>query len=158
MTGSDMRSFTLTDDFGRSHVFCGEKLVGESTDTVAGTKPQWLDVDVYRTAAGSFVVARTTHYRLRHLNENCVRAEGYELIEPTVLDTFPCPSCNREGQMEGGWAQADRINIEAHHTPQELIAALEVDGKHSNLSRTILADVAEQDERVDAIWNTVVVP
>lgn len=153
-----MRQHTLTDDFGRRTVFSGEKLVGESTDTAAGTKPQWVDVDVYRTSAGNFVVARTTHYRIRHVREDCPRADGYELIEPTVLDTYPCPACNRAGTTEGGFAQADRITVEVLRTPEELIAFFQVDGRHSNLARTILADVAEQDDRVDAVWNTVVVP
>lgn len=153
-----MRNILLTDDFGRRTVFTGVKLVGESTDTAAGTKPQWVDVDVYRTEGGSFVVARTTHYRIRHLDDNCSRAEGYELIDATVLDTYPCPQCNRNGVMERGCGQADRISIDVYRTPQELIASFEVDGRYSQLARTILADVAEQDDRVDAAWNTVVVP
>lgn len=153
-----MRNFELTDDFGRRTVFQGTKLVGESTDTVAGTKPQWVDVDVFRTSAGNFIVSRTTHYRVRHTSESCSRADGYELTDATVLDTYACPECNRHGSFEGGFAQADRITVDVYKTPDELIRSFEVDGRYSNLARTILADVAEQDDRVDATWNTVVVP
>lgn len=153
-----MRDHVVVDDFGRRTVFKGEKLVGESTDTVAGTKPQWLDVTVWRTAAGSFVVERTTHYRVRHTSELCSRAEGYELIEATSLDTYACPSCNKDGVLEGGCAQADRVTVEAYTTPQELISSFQQDGRYSNLARTILADLSEQDERIDKLWNTVVVP
>lgn len=178
-----MRDHVVVDDFGRRTVFRGEKLVAESTDTVAGQltldelqrkiqqganamqvlreagiKPQWLDVTVWRTAGGSFVVERTTHYRVRHTSDMCTRAEGYELIPATSLDTYPCPTCNKDGILEGGCAQADRINVDAYTTPQELIQSFQQDGRYSNLARTILADLSEQDERIDELWNTVVVP
>lgn len=153
-----MRPFELSDDFGRRTTFTGTKLAGESTDTASGSKPQWQDVDVYRTQAGKYVVSRTTHYRIRHTSDRCSRAEGYELIDATVLDTYPCASCNTARSMEGGVAQADRINVIAYDTPAELIKSFEADGKYSNLARTILADVSEQDDAVDAAWNTVVVP
>lgn len=153
-----MREFELVDDFGRRTVFTGLRLVGESTDTAAGTKPQWIDVDVYRTRLGNYIVARTTHYRIRHAREDCARAEGYELMDPTVLDTYPCPACSRDGLVEGGFAQADRISIEVYTSPEQLIENFKVDGRYSQLARTILADVAEQDDKVDAAWNTVVVP
>lgn len=153
-----MREHVVTDDFGRRHRFTGEKLVSESTDSIDNDKPQWLDVNVWRTAAGSFVVERVTHYRIRHTSDRCSRADGYELIPATVLDTYPCPKCNKDGVMEGGCAQADRITVEAYTTPQELIDSFKVQGKYNLLARAVLADVSEQDERVDALWNEVVVP
>lgn len=153
-----MRDYVVTDDFGRRTQFTGEKLVAESTDTAAGTKPQWLDLTVWRTRAGAFVVERTTHYRIRHTTEHCPRADGYEIIEATVLDTYACPTCNKQGLMEGGCAQADRVTVEAYTSPQALIESFQVDGRYSNLARTILADLAEQDERIDQMWNVVHVP
>lgn len=150
-----MRDHVVTDDFGRRTQFSGEKLVSESTDTAAGTKPQWLDVTVWRTRAGSFIVERVTHYRVRHIDDLCPRAEGYEIIPPTVLDTYACPNCNKAGAVDGGFAQADRITVEVYQTPEELIASFKIDGRFSNLARTILADISEQDERVDLAWNTV---
>lgn len=155
-----MRDHVICDDFGRRTTFHGEKLINESTDTVEGTKPQWLDVDVWRTKGGSFVVKRTIHYRVRHMSESCSRAEGYEIIPATVLDTYPCPTCwpKTYGDMSGGYGQADRITVEAYRTPEELITSFQLDGRYSNLARTILADLSEQDESIDAAWNTVVVP
>lgn len=154
-----MNEYILTDDFGRRTVFNGELLVVESTDTNHSLKPQWVDVDVWRTQAGSFVVRRTTHYRVRHLSDLCDKAEGYDLSPATEGDTYPCRSCNKNGLMTNdGWRQDDRTTVDVYLTPQDLIAGFQVDGRFSNLSRSILADIADQDERVDAAWNTVVVP
>lgn len=154
-----MRDYVVTDDFGRRTQFTGEKLVGESTDSIDHDKPHWLEVAVWRTRAGYFVVERQTHYRIRHLSDRCRKADGYELVPATHLDTYPCSLCNPNGVLEGGSAQAARISVDAYTTPGELIEGLRAqDGRHSNLSRTILADICEQDDRVDSTWNNVVVP
>lgn len=153
------RPYTVTDDFGRRTHFKGNKLAAESTDTADGRKPQWTDINVWRTEAGNFVVQRTTHYRIRHTRDTCSRADGYELIPPTQLDTYPCPTCNKAGALQGGHGQASRIVVESYLTPQDLIDSFkDSQGRYSSLARTILADVAEQDDRVDEIWNNVVVP
>lgn len=154
-----MRGYSLTDDFGRRTVFTGTKLVCESTDTVAGTKPQWQDVEVYRTESSRFVVRRITHYRIRHTTDHCSRAEGYELIDATLLDTYACPECNPHNKMDGGLGQADRIVVDVYQTPGDLTKGFQDDkGRYSHLARAVLADVAEQDKDVDLVWNTVVVP
>lgn len=153
-----MNDFTLEDDFGRRTVFTGVQLIDEHTDTSDGRKPQWLEIGVWRTEGGSFVVQRTTCYRIRHARENCPRAEGYDLVEATKEDTYLCPLCNKNGELEGGYAQAARVSVNAYHSPQELIDSFRLDGRYSNLARAILADLSEQDEAVDAAWNTVVVP
>lgn len=153
-----MREYVVTDDFGRRHRFAGEKLVGETTDSIDHDKPQWLDVNVWRTAAGNFIVERVTHYRIRHTSDRCSRADGYEIIPATVLDTYPCPKCNKNAVMESGCAQADRIAVESYITPQELIGSFKIQGKYNLLARAVLADVSEQDERVDEAWNTVTIP
>lgn len=153
------RQIILTDDFGRRTTFTGESLVAESTDTASGSKPQWIEVVVYRTESGNFVVQRTTHYRIRHLREMCPRAEGYDLVDATELDTYPCPSCNKFDNPEArGYAQSSRVNVDVYNEPQDFISSFQVDGRFSNLAKTILADVSEQDRRVDDLWNTVVVP
>jgi hypothetical protein len=151
---------TLVDDFGRRTVFTGEKLIEESTDSTRSIKPQWVDVDVWRTQAGSFVVQRTTHYRIRHMWEDCVRADGYDLSPATEADTYDCPNCCGKGlaQSPNGWSQDDRVTIDSYLTPQDLILGFQNDGRFSNLARTILADLSEKDDRVDAAWNTVRVP
>lgn len=150
----------LVDDFGRRTVFNGEKLVEESTDNERSVKPQWVEVDVWRTQAGSFVVQRRTCYRIRHLWEDCHKAEGYELSPATADDTYECLHCTGKGlaQSPVGWGQDDRISIDVYDTPQDLILGFQNDGKFSNLARAILADIAEQDAQVDAAWNTVIVP
>lgn len=153
-----MESFTLVDDFGRRTVFTGVQLVDEHTDTSDGRKPQWIEVGVWRTEGGSFVVCRTTHYRIRHSRDDCPRAEGYDLVEPTEDDTYLCSRCNKGGTLEGGYAQAPRISVDAYHTPQDLIDSFQIDGRHSNLARAILADLSEQDERIGDAWNTVRIP
>ncbi len=153
-----MRDYVVVDDFGRRTQFSGEKLVDESTDNEDGSKPQWLEVTVWRTRGGSYVVQRATHYRIRHLRENCPRAQGYELLEATSLDTYPCPNCNKSN-APGGCAQASRISVDAYYSPEELIASFQqTDGRFNNLARTILADLSEQDSSIDEKWNTVIVP
>jgi len=153
-----MNDFTLEDDFGRRTVFTGTQLIDEHTDTEDGRKPQWLEVGIWRTEGGSFVINRTTHYRIRHSLETCPRADGYELLPATPDDTYLCNSCNKGGSSDAvGWAQAARITVDAHHNPQDLINSFWIDGRYNNLARTILADLSAQDERVDAAWNTVVV-
>ena len=153
-----MRDTNIVDDFGRRTQFRGEKLVQEHTDTAAGSKPQWVEITVWRTEAGNFVVQRTTHYRVRHANDRCMRADGYELVDATKIDTYLCPVCNKNGVLEGGVSQASRIVVDSYTSVPQLINSFEQDGRFSNLARTILADVAEQDDRVDQAWNTVMIP
>lgn len=155
-----MEDFSIYDEFGRCTKFHGDRLINESTDTDVGNKPQWLDLTVWRTASKRWVVRRKTHYRVRHLSERCDRADGYELVPPTELDTYPCGQCNRAGSVEPGrgFAQASRVVVEVYTTTPELIESFAKDGKFSNLSRTILSDLAEQDSEVDDLWTTVVVP
>lgn len=156
-----MKHHEIADDFGRRTVFVGEELVDETTDNALTNKPQWLDVTVWRTEAGKFVVRRTTSYRIRHATEDCARAEGYDLAPAGPDDTYPCPTCNKRGAMAGirdGLAQTPRITVDVYDTPQELIQSFQNDGRYSNLARSILAYLSEKDSRVDAAWNTVVVP
>lgn len=152
-----MKDYTVEDDFGRRTVFVGEHLIDrETTDNTEGTKPQWLEVDVWRTAAGKFVVRRVTKYRINHATDGCPRADGYALSPSRDSDTYLCPSC--KGDPVEGWRQDDRITVDAYDTPQDLILGFANEGRYNNLARAILADISEQDERVDAVWNTVVVP
>jgi hypothetical protein len=146
---------TLTDDYGRRVMFDGEKLVSETTDTTDARKPQWLDIDIWRTNGGSYVVCRATRYRVVHTRETCPRAEGYDLVATT--DTHPCPTCNPERELTG-LVPAPRVTVDVHATPEELIESLRVDGRHSRMARSILADLSELDDRIDALWNTVRVP
>jgi len=149
----------VTDHFGRRTEFTGEQLIYETTDSSQGDKPQWLEVDVWRTEAGNFVVKRTTRYRIRHLKEECSRADGYELSPATREDTYACPSCNKLGFLTGaGFAQDPRITVDVYNTPQDLIAGFQSEGRFNNLARAVLADICEKDDRVDAAWNRVVVP
>lgn len=153
-----MQEHTLTDDFGRRTVFTGERLVEETTDSTVNLKPQWLEMDVWRTQLGNFVVRRTTRYRIRHTFMNCPKADGYDLVPATADDTYACSECNRMDAHQGGYAQSPRSTVDVYNTPQDLILGFQNDGKFSNLSRAVLADLSEQDDRVDAAWNTVVVP
>jgi hypothetical protein len=150
-----MNEIKLIDQFGQSTVFAGELLADEHSDTSDRRKPQWVEIYVWRTEAGSFVVHTITRYRVRHQDPTCSRAEGYELTTPVSDDTFACASCNQDGNLEGGWAQSSRITVVAHHTPQALIDSFQTDGRHSNLARSILADISDRDEGVDGLWNTV---
>lgn len=151
MAGTD---FTVTDGFGRRVVFRGENLISDTTDTDDRRKPQWLDIDVWRTEAGSFVVKRAVRHRVVHRRENCPRLDGYDVVPSS--GSYPCAVCNPGG--EPGWGQAPRITVDVYPAPEELIESLKVDGKFTRLSRAILADLSEQDARVDALWNTVEVP
>jgi hypothetical protein len=153
-----MKDLTLVDDFGRRTVFTGKLLADEHSDTRDGHKPQWVEISVWRTQGGSYVVRRTTRYRVRHVREDCRRAEGYDLVPANGDDTYSCTACNKVGSSTGGYAQAPRISIDAYRSPEELIAGLETNGRHSNLARALLADLSEQDPAVDTAWNTVVVP
>lgn len=150
---------TLEDDFGRRTIFTGELLVEETSDTSDGRKPQWLEVDVWRTEGGSYVVRRTTRYRVRHSHSRCPRAEGYDLDDATPEDTYLCPNCNKNGVLSGGLRQLPRITVDAYRTPQELIESFkQPGGGYSNLARAILAEVSDQDDEVHEAWNIVVVP
>lgn len=152
-----MDSSTLVDDFGRRTVFTGEKLVEESTDSPA--KPQWVVVEVWRTEAGAFVVRRTTHYRILHLSPVCEKADGYDLSPATAEDNYTCRHCGRTtGAFSGGYRQDDRVAIDVYNDPAALILGFQAEGRFTTLSRSILADIAEADARVDAAWNTVIVP
>lgn len=147
---------TLTDDFGRKTVFSGVELLDETTDTEEGDKPQWLEVTVWRTEAGNFVVRRTTNYRIIHAARNCSRAEGYTLVEAGDEDTYNCKTCNPNGDMyTEGFAQAPRITVDVYTTPAELTESFRNEGRYTNFSRLLLAELAKRDSGVDSVWSVV---
>jgi hypothetical protein len=148
---------TVTDSYGRRTKFKGELLVEDTTDTDDRRKPQWLDIDIWRTEGGSFVVQKVVNYRIVHALSDCARLAGYEVRSATADDTFACPSCNPEGRTHGQLAQQPRVTVDVYKLPEELIDSLRVEGKYTRLSRTLLADLSEQDDRIDRLWNTVVV-
>lgn len=151
-----MKEQVIFDHFGRRTVFTGEHLVCETTDSADQGKPQWLEVDVWRTQSGNFVVKRSTKYRIRHSDETCYKADGFDLIPATEDDTYSCGNC---GDSHGpGYAQSPRTTVDVYKTPQELILGFQNEGRFNNLARAVLAEICEQDDRVDAAWNTVVVP
>jgi hypothetical protein len=153
-----MRDYTLADEFGRNTIFRGQKLVAESTDTALGDKPKWLQVEVYRTEGGNWVVYRATHYRIRHSTDRCIRADGYALAPARRVDTYLCRECGAAGEP-GELGQLPRITVDSYSTVDAMIASFRAqDGVFSSLARAILADISEQDERVNAAWNTVFVP
>lgn len=148
----------LVDSFGRKTIFEGELLVEENTDT--GQKPQWLEMKVWRTLGGSYIVLRITRYRVFHTSANCSRAVGYTLVEAGDEDNVNCPVCAKDASpYDEGFAQDSRVAVDAHPTPQELIESFrQEDGRYSNLARAVLATISAKDPDVDARWNTVVVP
>lgn len=153
MAGTDV---TAVDSYGRRTVFKGELLVSDTTDTEDGRKPQWLDIDIWRTEGGSYVVKKAVQYRLVHNRQDCTRLDGYETRQPGAEDTHPCRTCNPEGRpVATGWAQKSRVTVDVYRAPEELIESLKVDGKWTRLSRALLADMSEQDDRIDRLWNTV---
>lgn len=149
-----MREYRLADEFGRTTIFLGQQLVAESTDSP--DKPKWLEVGVYRTEAGNWVVQRATNYRIRHSDPHCPRADGYALAPARPGDSYLCREC---GGQPGGFGQRSRISVDSYTSVEDLIVSFRAqDGVYSGLSRAVLADLADQDERVDAAWNTVRVP
>lgn len=153
-----MDDVTAVDSYGRRTVFRGELLVSDTTDTDDGRKPQWLDIDIWRTEGGSYVVKKAVQYRVAHDRENCARLDGYTLRTASLDDTFACPTCSSGGVPAiGGWAQEARVTVDVYREPEQLIESLKVDGKWTRLSRTLLADLSEQDDAIDRLWNTVVV-
>ena len=154
MAGTDV---TVHDSYGRRTVFKGEKLVSDTTDTDDNRKPRWIDIDIWRTEGGSYVVRRATHYGLVHASKSCLKLDGYEIRQPDADDVHACNSCNSSGQLTGGWAQASRITVDVYRTPGELIESMKFKGEHTRLSQSLLAELSAQDERINALWNTVVV-
>lgn len=154
-----MNNITLTDDFGRATVFTGKLLVEDHTDNADGNKPQWLEIGVYVTEAGSYIVQRSTMYRIIHSRESCSRADGYVLVEATDEDTYNCSECNRNGTADDdGFAQAPRITVDVYRSVPELIESFGQNGRYNQLARAILAELSELDEEINAQWNTVHVP
>ena len=151
-----MRDYTIADTFGRRMTFVGELLVADSTN--ADNKPQWMDIDVYRTESGNFIVRRSTRYRVRHQLEGCPRLDGFEQRTPNASDTYPCNVCNKDGVLAGGWTQVDRTAVEAYLSPGSLLDSFKINERFSGLSRSLLAYISEQDARVDDLWNNVQVP
>ena len=151
-----MQAFTITDTFGRRTQFTGEHLVGDSTNT--DSKPQWMDIDVWRTESGNFVIRRSTRYRVRHQLPSCPRLDGFEQRTPTAADNYPCTVCNKDGILAGGWTQVDRTVVDAYRSPALLVDSFRINDRFTGLSRSLLADISEMDARVDDLWNTVQVP
>ena len=152
-----MAGTEVTDSYGRRTVFQGSLLISDTTDTDDERKPQWLDIDIWRTQGGSYVVQKAVRYRVAHAIATCGRLGGYEIRDATEADTFHCPGCNPSGNLHSSWGQEPRIAVDVYSSPEQLIESLKVDGKLTRLSRVLLADLSEQDGRIDELWNTVVV-
>lgn len=151
-----MRDYKLADEFGRTTLFRGSKLVSESTDSP--DKPKWLEVEVFRTEGGNWVVYRASSYRIRHAHDRCPRADGYALTRARRSDTYSCREC-ADGTEGGGFGQLSRVSVDSYSNVEDLIASFRAqDGVYSGLARAVLADLSEQDDRVHQAWNTVVVP
>lgn len=151
-----MNETTLTDDFGRKTIFTGVQLIDETTDTEEGDKPQWLEVFIWKTEGGNYVVRRSTKYRIIHASENCSRADGYVLVEAGDDDTYNCKSCNPHGdQYTAGFAQAPRVSVDVYASPSELTESFRTEGRYTAFSRSILADLAKLDPGVDSVWSVV---
>jgi hypothetical protein len=153
------RAMELIDSFGRKTVFNGTLLVEENTDTDDRRKPHWLEIQIWRTEKGSFVVLRTIHYRIFHAVSSCSRADGFTLVEAGADDNYYCSSCARNsGPTDCGYAQEERISVDVYSSPQKLIESFLVDGRYNYLARSVLAELSEKDKAVNAAWNVVVVP
>jgi hypothetical protein len=148
------------DEFGKRTKFRGTLLASTTTD--AEDRPQWAEMEVWKTEAGAYVVHRKTSYRYRHLSDACPRF-GLNILprQATELDTFPCPRCNRREIIEPGrgYGQEDRSAVDIARTPVDLIRMLaNRDGTYSNFVRATLADICEQDDKVAELWLEEVVP
>ena len=148
-----MTEIAAVDSFGRRTVFRGEELISDTTDN--GVNRQWTDIDVWRTEAGAYVVKRAIHYRTVHARKSCPRLEGYVIREADDEDTVNCHVCNPNGRS--GWGQESRVNVDVYREPEDLIEGLKLKGEWTFFSRLVLAELSDKDERINALWNTVVV-
>lgn len=152
----------LVDEYGKRTKFRGTLLASGTTDTESGEKPQWAELDIWRTEAGAYIIQRKTSYRYRHLSDSCRRL-GLNLIprQATEADNYPCPSCNQRGVVEPGkgYGVEDRIAVDIARTADDLIRMLSNgDGTYSGFVRATLADICEQDQAVADLWLEEVVP
>lgn len=165
---NETKQHVLVDDYRRETVFTGVVLVESSTKS-ARPKPQWVDITVWRTEGGQYVVRRVTRYNVYHSNDNCSKAEGNELYNLRELknipnDLFKCPRCVGRMPNNGAWGQLDRTNIEVYPTPRDLIDGLaHMNGtagaaNHSLFIQEMLADLSEIDSNIATVWMRRVVP
>jgi len=138
----------------------------ESSTKSARPKPQWVDITVWRTEGGQYVVRRVTRYNVYHSNANCSKAEGNELydIQRSTSTMFKCPRCVDRMNTTGAYGQLDRTNIEVYPTPRDLIDGLaHMNGtagaaNHSLFIQEMLADLSEIDSNIATVWMRRVVP
>ena len=138
----------LWDSFRRETVFSGSHLLSETTDN--GDKPQWLEVDVWKTPSGNYVVQRATKYRIVHASEHCSKASGYPLEPSDPTSTFFCHRCNRH--KAAGFTPEELVSVDVYYTVQDLLSGFKTDGRYNNFAKVILGDLAELDEAIDAVW------
>lgn len=138
----------LEDSFGRDTIFTGEHLLGSTTDN--GDKPQWLDLDVWRTQSGNYVVKRTTRYRIVHSSEDCSRVADLPVVEADPESTFFCNRCN--SHRIHGVTPEDTTNVDVYYGVSELLQGFQTDGRYNNFAKVVLADLAELDSAIDAAW------
>jgi hypothetical protein len=163
-----MKEYVIEDEYGRRATFVADMLVTDTTDTEEGSKPRYVNLTVWRTKGGKYVVHTETHFRIWHLDENCRRAtrEG-AILRPAQAagDTFPCPTChNRPAAPLGtGYGQVTRHKQSVYDSPQALIDGLRTvnnqtgETHHSRFAQSLLADISEVDQAVADLWMNVVV-
>lgn len=152
-----MTQFELVDDYGQVTRFDGELLVQETSDTEDERKPQYTDIDVWRTSRGNFVVLRQVHYRYRHASRGCERLDGnITLREPRPTDTYSCPKCNPLRVLEPGmgYGMASRKDVDIYPTAGHLIKSMEQpNGSYSGLSKSILSELSTKDDDIKNTWS-----
>lgn len=151
--------FRLLDEYGQATNFNGEKLLSDTTDD--GRKRSFVDMTIYRTHAGAYIVHRVIRYRIRHLSDRCSNL-GDNLMprDATDDDTVPCGRCNPNRVEDGGFGVEDRSQVLIATTPARLAEVLadHNTGVHSGFSRAMLADLSDIDPAIAAVWMEVTVP
>jgi hypothetical protein len=151
-----MKRYELQDGAERLVRFTGDHLTHVTSDD--GERLRWLDLDIYRTQAGKYIVHQVGRTSVYHALDSECTPKAFEQVKVLNLrdDVEPCPVCLSQGDdldLSEVRMESDLYRVVIHNTARNLVDALEntnAEGRryYSKIVRNALIAASEHDEQI----------
>jgi EXLDI family protein len=154
-----MQSYELHDG-PRIVRFQGTHLARKTSDD--GDRLRWLELDIYRTRAGKYIVHQVGKTVVYHLTDSDCTPKSFETVDLSKLDEGePCPVClppsDDPEKLTKVRFESDLHRVMIHETAKGLVESLEnvnSQGRryHSRVVRDVLIEASTVDEDIREVF------
>jgi hypothetical protein len=116
--------YRIPDQVRRTAVFTGRHLAHSDSIRHGNDPPRWVEMDLYRTDAGTYVLDRAGHSRVYHVFDGpCDRGVRVPArrLRP---DAVPCPDCHPIPGQPAYDAEETRHEVTPCATAADVVSAL----------------------------------